>query len=558
MKTLKWILGILQALAIGAIGKLLYDNFDTILLYFLAYPTNVILTTFALILVVLVICFFEIYFTRKINLRNSFEVSKPVKKLTPVDFHITKYIEFYINRESDKDIEDLLSQGKYIFITGIPMLGKTRMAYEATKKLNGFYLLKPKYETIDIKKLKLPLFKKKIVLFLDDIDKYVGKFSIDALIRKIKEKAKDFVVITTCRSGKEFEQVFAEKEMENLLTQCLNKKIEPRLLEKNEPKDLATEAKKDLNQIAFDGTPGSITIDLRYMKQRYEQLNEEKTILKCMKLLKNGNIFLWKENLLKQISKEIFNLSIERTKWDDYIKSLLSNGFIKKSSDRINISHDVYLDDRFLDDYIEPDRDLIQLKNVLYEQKDAENLFYLGNAFYQKKNIDEAFECYQKSIQMHPDEAGSHCNLGVLLKGLKRFKEAEEEYRSALRINPDSDVVHTNLGNLLKELERSKEAEEEYRSALRINPDYADAHYNLGNLLYELERFKEAEEEYRSALRINPEYTEAHGNLGNLLKKLKRKEEARKDFEIARDLFRKQGREDYARKVEEFLKDMIS
>lgn len=218
MKTLKLVLGIIQVIVVGILGKLLYDNFDTILLYFLAYPTKILLSFVVLILIILAICVFEINLTRKINLRNSFEVSKPVKKLIPDDFHITNYNPFYIERESDKEIETLLRETKYVFITGIPMLGKTRMAYEATKKLNDFYLLKPKYEMIDIEKLKLPLFKKKIVLFLDDIDKYVGKFSIDALIRKIKEKAKDFVVITTCRSGKEFEQVFGEKEMENLLT----------------------------------------------------------------------------------------------------------------------------------------------------------------------------------------------------------------------------------------------------------------------------------------------------------------------------------------------------
>ncbi|MCK4427401.1 MAG: tetratricopeptide repeat protein, partial [candidate division Zixibacteria bacterium] len=91
---------------------------------------------------------------------------------------------------------------------------------------------------------------------------------------------------------------------------------------------------------------------------------------------------------------------------------------------------------------------------------------------------------------------------------------------------------------------------------LRINPDHAGAHYNLGNLLSELKRYDEAEKEYKEALDINPDFAEAHNNLGVLLVDLNRKEEAKKEFEIARDLFRKQGREEDAKKAEGFLKEL--
>jgi tetratricopeptide (TPR) repeat protein len=503
---------------------------------------------------------------RSATIKKAFDVSKPVKKLTPDDFHITNYNEFYIERESDKEIENRLIERKYVFITGIPMLGKTRMAYESVKRLKGFYLLKPQYEKIDIKKLKLPFFKKKIALFLDDLDKYVGKFNLDDLIRKLKEKSKGFVLIATCRSGKEFDQVKAKKEMETLLTQCQKGKTEPRLLTLKEENELAKTVEKSLEDITSDGTPGSITIDLRYMKKRYENLGDEKSILKCLKLLREGNIFLWKENLVKEVSNRIFDL--KRTRWDNYIKSLFNNGFVKKSSDRIFISHDVYLDDRFLDDYFVKDDDLKILKEILFSNlKDAENLWYLGNGFYYKKNPSEAEDCYQKSLKINPDfveahnnlgillddlkrydesvkeykealginpdYAEAHNNLGVLLSDLKRYEEAEKEYKEALRINPDYAEAHNNLGLLLKELKRYSEAEKEYKEALRINPNLAQAHYNLGILLYELKRYPEAEKEYKEALRINPDYAKAHNNLGNLLKELKRYPEAEKEYKEA-------------------------
>jgi len=194
--------------------------------------------------------------TIKKGLAEAFDVSKPVKKLTPDDFGITNYNEFYIERESDKEIENLLKERKYAFITGIPMLGKTRMAYEAVKKLKDFYLLKPLQKEINIQTLKLPFFRKRIILFLDDLNKYVDKFDVDNLTRKLKEKSKDFVLIATCRSGKEFDQVFAKKEMETLLTQCQKGKTVPRLLKQEEEGELANAVGKNLKKITSDRTPG--------------------------------------------------------------------------------------------------------------------------------------------------------------------------------------------------------------------------------------------------------------------------------------------------------------
>ncbi|HHE40940.1 MAG TPA: tetratricopeptide repeat protein [Candidatus Cloacimonetes bacterium] len=94
---------------------------------------------------------------------------------------------------------------------------------------------------------------------------------------------------------------------------------------------------------------------------------------------------------------------------------------------------------------------------------------------------------------------------------------------------------------------------EYYREAIRINPDDAAAHYNLGSALQNLERYDEAEEEYREAIRINPDLAEAHANLSILLLKAKRPEDAKKEFEIAKELFEKQGREADVKKMEELL-----
>jgi len=125
--------------------------------------------------------------------------------------------------------------------------------------------------------------------------------------------------------------------------------------------------------------------------------------------------------------------------------------------------------------------------------------------------------------------------------------------RKIIELNPELAVAHYNLGVLLYDMEREEDAEAELREALRINPDDAGARINLGNLLDNMGRKEDAEVEYRESLRINPDFAEAHGNLGILYSKTRKKEEAKKELEIAKRLFDEQGREADVKKAEELL-----
>lgn len=74
---------------------------------------------------------------------------------------------------------------------------------------------------------------------------------------------------------------------------------------------------------------------------------------------------------------------------------------------------------------------------------------------------------------------------------MKRFAEAEAAYRRALEIRPDYAEAHNNLGYLLRLTKRFAEAEAAYRQALAIKPDYAEARWSLGLLLLYLGRLAE-------------------------------------------------------------------
>ncbi len=177
----------------------------------------------------------------------------------------------------------------------------------------------------------------------------------------------------------------------------------------------------------------------------------------------------------------------------------------------------------------------------------------LGDLLNNRGRYDEAEKEYKDAIRADPDDAIPHSNLGVLLNDLKRYDEAEKEYREAIRVDPDDAAAHSNLGSLLNGLERYYEAEKAWRVAIQADPDHATAHYNLGVLLNDLERYDEAEKECREAIRVDPSLAEAHANLGILFLATERPKEAEKEFEIAKELFKNQGRDEDVKKIEELL-----
>ena len=119
-------------------------------------------------------------------------------------------------------------------------------------------------------------------------------------------------------------------------------------------------------------------------------------------------------------------------------------------------------------------------------------------------------------MQIDPDYAEAHNNLGSALLLTGRTAEAIDEYEQALRIDPDYAEAHNNLGNALVQTGRAPEAIDHYKEALRITPTSADAHNNLGAALAQMGRISEAIEQLKAALRINPSDIDARNNLTKL------------------------------------------
>jgi tetratricopeptide (TPR) repeat protein len=126
--------------------------------------------------------------------------------------------------------------------------------------------------------------------------------------------------------------------------------------------------------------------------------------------------------------------------------------------------------------------------------------------------------------------------LGCELEGASPL-EARQAYMQALEVDPDYADVHLNLGRLDHEAGNLGAAEARYRRAVECDPEDATAHYNLGVLLEDRDRPDEAILAYRQAIARDPEAADAHYNLGLLLESMGRRSEAMRHLMVARRLY---------------------
>ena len=100
---------------------------------------------------------------------------------------------------------------------------------------------------------------------------------------------------------------------------------------------------------------------------------------------------------------------------------------------------------------------------------------------------EDAIEAYHKVLEIAPDFAPAHINLGTLHYNSQDYVSAEFHYRKAIECDPRYALAYFDLGNVLDETGRIPDAILAYKTALQLAPTYADAHYNIA-LAYERTR----------------------------------------------------------------------
>jgi tetratricopeptide (TPR) repeat protein len=145
--------------------------------------------------------------------------------------------------------------------------------------------------------------------------------------------------------------------------------------------------------------------------------------------------------------------------------------------------------------------------------------------------LDEAAACCRKIIELLPELATAHENLGHVLLAQGKLDEAEACCRKAIELDERCAPAHQRLGLVAMQREQFGEAECQFRRTIELRPDWADAHNQLGAALIHQERLEEAEAAFRQALTLQCDHADALNNLGAALAKEQRWDEAISCFE---------------------------
>ena len=138
----------------------------------------------------------------------------------------------------------------------------------------------------------------------------------------------------------------------------------------------------------------------------------------------------------------------------------------------------------------------------------------LANALVQKGDLHAAVQQYKLAIELDEDDAAAIMNLGVAYKFMDRLDDAVECFRRSLALRPDNESEHYNLANTLMKLWDGEHASSPSPSSSE-QQDSSQQHQQRRYVYID-----SAIEHYTSCLSLSPSHSNAHMNLGTAYKAL--------------------------------------
>jgi len=158
-----------------------------------------------------------------------------------------------------------------------------------------------------------------------------------------------------------------------------------------------------------------------------------------------------------------------------------------------------------------------------------------GNDFYIKESYELALDCYNKSIELDPQNASAWNLKGYALDRQGKHDEAIKAYDRAIEIDPQYVNAWYKKGAALYEQGKYNEAIQAYDDVIEIDPQYVDAWNGKGSALSGLGRYDQAIQCYNTTIEINHDafspweklaLTNAWNGKGNALSELGSYDEA--------------------------------
>jgi tetratricopeptide (TPR) repeat protein len=144
-----------------------------------------------------------------------------------------------------------------------------------------------------------------------------------------------------------------------------------------------------------------------------------------------------------------------------------------------------------------------------------------------KRQWPEAVAALRQALEIAPDNAFTHLNLGTALFETGNAADALTQFQEAVRLSPTLAKAHYGIGIVTEAAERDAEAIDAFATAVKIDPDLLEARLSLADALRRNARDAEALAQYASVMMVSPAASPAHFGYAMALVHLKRYREGR-------------------------------
>lgn len=141
-----------------------------------------------------------------------------------------------------------------------------------------------------------------------------------------------------------------------------------------------------------------------------------------------------------------------------------------------------------------------------------------------------AISCFEKVLQLEPQNVDVLLNLGLLAARLELHDTAEQFLRYYCAAAPENTDGVNNLATVLRDKGKYAEASEILKAAIFLNPDDPTLWNSMGTIMNDLADFEHALTFYSEAIRLKPDFARAYYNRGNILIFTGPLDQAREDF----------------------------
>jgi beta-fructofuranosidase len=152
------------------------------------------------------------------------------------------------------------------------------------------------------------------------------------------------------------------------------------------------------------------------------------------------------------------------------------------------------------------------------------------------KRRSDAEIIYLKIQDIAPDHVNACLGLSQVHLENGKYREAIDALNQFIELEPDLATAHHNLGICFQQLQDFNEAINNFNQAIALKSDYISAYYSLGICLIAKGEYEQAIVNFQSVIKLAPQHLNAHIYLGDCFHKTTKVNAAIECFEKARKI----------------------